>query len=183
MTIAMTTAGHAKNYFEIFGVPEFYDLDLAELSSRFRKLQSAIHPDKYASASDMERRLSVQKSALINEAYLALKSPLERARYMLKLRGIDLSNETSTAMAPEFLMQQMELREELEQVKQSEEPLLSLEEITLKINKILEQLKNTVSDLFADENADLEKIADFVRRMQFICKLKQEVELLEEELV
>ena len=42
----MTTAGNTQNYFEIFGVPEFYDLDLAELSSRFRKLQSAIHPDK-----------------------------------------------------------------------------------------------------------------------------------------
>ena len=179
----MTTAGNTQNYFEIFGVPEFYDLDLAELSSRFRKLQSAIHPDKYASASDMERRLSVQKSALINEAYLALKSPLERARYMLKLRGVDLSNETSTVMAPEFLMQQMELREELEQVKRSENPLVALEKIAAKIKKILDQQKDTVSSLFADKSSDLEKIADYVRRMQFICKLRQEVELLEEELI
>ncbi|WP_455376678.1 co-chaperone HscB [Kaarinaea lacus] len=179
----MTTAGNTQNYFEIFGVPEFYDLDLAELSSRFRKLQSAIHPDKYASASDMERRLSVQKSALINEAYLALKSPLERARYMLKLRGVDLSGETSTTMAPDFLMQQMELREELEQVKRSQDPLSRLEEVTGKINKILDQQKQIVSGLFADKNSDLDKIADYVRRMQFICKLKQEVELLEEELI
>ena len=179
----MTTAGNTQNYFEIFGVPEFYDLDLAELSSRFRKLQSAIHPDKYASASDMERRLSVQKSALINEAYLALKSPLERARYMLKLRGVDLSSDTSTAMAPDFLMQQMELREELEQVKRSQDPLSRLEEVTGKINKILDQQKQTVSKLFADKNSDLDKIADYVRRMQFICKLRQEVELLEEELI
>lgn len=183
MTVAMTTAGNKQNYFEIFGVPEFYDLDLAELSSRFRKLQSAIHPDKYASASDMERRLSVQKSALINEAYLALKSPLERARYMLKLRGVDLSNDTSTTMAPDFLMQQMELREELEQVKRGQDPLFRLEEVTGKINKILDQQKQTVSKLFADKNSDLDKIADYVRRMQFICKLKQEVELLEEELI
>ena len=179
----MTTAGNTQNYFEIFGVPEFYDLDLAELSSRFRKLQSAIHPDKYASASDMERRLSVQKSALINEAYLALKSPLQRARYMLTLRGVDLSSDTSTAMAPDFLMQQMELREELEQVKRSQDPLSRLEEVTGKINKILDQQKQTISGLFADKNSDLDKIADYVRRMQFICKLKQEVELLEEELI
>ncbi len=179
----MTTAGNTQNYFEIFGVPEFYDLDLAELSSRFRKLQSAIHPDKYASASDMERRLSVQKSALINEAYLALKSPLERARYMLKLRGVDLSNDTSITMAPDFLMQQMELREELEQVKRSQDSLSRLEEVTGKINKILDQQKQIVSKLFADKNSDLDKIADYVRRMQFICKLRQEVELLEEELI
>jgi len=179
----MTTAGNTRNYFEIFGFPEYYDLDLSELSSRFRKLQSAIHPDKYASASDAERRLSVEKSALINEAYRALKSPLERARYLLKLRGLDLSNDTSMVMAPEFLMQQMELREQLEQVKSSDDPLSRLEELSQKINDLLEKLRKILSQLFAGESSDLEKIADYVRRMQFICKLRQEVELLEEELV
>ena len=102
---------------------------------------------------------------------------------MLKLRGVDLSNDTSITMAPDFLMQQMELREELEQVKRSQDPLSRLEEVTGKINKILDQQKQTVSKLFADKNSDLDKIADYVRRMQFICKLKQEVELLEEELI
>jgi len=178
----MTTAGNTHNYFEIFGFPEFYDLDLAELSSRFRKLQSAIHPDKFASASDAERRLSVQKSALINEAYLALKSPLERARYMLKLRGVDLSNETSASMAPEFLMQQMELREQLDEIRVSKDPAGKLEGLSKKIGRLMEELKDTLSKLFADKSGDVEKIADYVRRMQFICKLRQEVELLEEEL-
>ena len=179
----MTTAGTKQNYFEIFGFPEIYDLDLAELSSRFRKLQAAIHPDKYASASDMERRLSVQKSALINEAYLTLKSPLERARYMLKLRGVDLSNDTSAAMTPEFLMQQMELREQLEQIKGSGDPVSSLDTLSGKINELLDKQRKILSDLFADESSDLDKIADYVRRMQFVCKLRQEVELLEEELI
>lgn len=177
----MTTAGNTQNYFELFGFPELYDLDLAELSNRFRKLQSAIHPDKFASASDAERMLSVQKSALINEAYLALRNPLERARYMLKLRGLDLSNDTSASMAPEFLMQQMELREELEQVRQCDDPWSCLDKISDKISQILEEEKQAVSEIFADKDSDLEKIADYVRRMQFLCKLRQEVEALEEE--
>ena len=177
----MTTAGNIQNYFEIFGFPELYDLDLAELSNRFRKLQSAIHPDKFANASDAERMLSVQKSALINEAYLALRNPLERARYMLKLRGLDLSNDTSTSMAPEFLMQQMELREELEQVRQCDDPWSCLDKISDKISQILDEEKQAVSDIFSDKQSDLEKIADYVRRMQFLCKLRQEVEALEEE--
>ena len=177
----MTTAGNTQIYFELFGFPELYDLDLAELANRFRKLQSAIHPDKFASASDAERRLSVQKSALINEAYLALRSPLERARYMLKLRGLDLSNDTTTSMDPEFLMQQMELREELELVRRSDDPVAQLDKVSGKIEQILDEEKQAVSDIFADENSDLEKIADYVRRMQFLCKLRQEVEALEEE--
>lgn len=179
----MTTAGNTQNYFEIFGFPESYDLDLAELSSRFRKLQSAIHPDKYANASDMERRLSVQKSALINEAYLALKSPLERARYMLKMRGVDLSSDTSAEMAPEFLMQQMELREELENVQRSDNQMEALDAVSRKINHLLEEHKSIVSQYFAENEADINKIVDYVRRMQFLCKLRQEVELLEETLL
>ena len=182
MTSAMTTAGNTRNYFEIFGFPESYDLDLTELSSRFRKLQSAVHPDKFANASDMERRLSVQKSALINEAYLALKSPLNRASYMLKLRGKDLSNDTSTAMAPEFLMQQMHLREELEEIRHSSDPVMRLHEVSEEINEILKDQIGTLSKYFLDKESDLEKIADYVRRMQFIVKLQQEVELLEEDL-
>lgn len=179
----MTTAGNTQNYFELFGFPELYDLDLTDLSSRFRKLQSAVHPDKFANASDMERRLSVQKSALINEAYLALKSPLERARYMLKLRGMDLSGDTSTAMAPEFLMEQMSLREELESVRASQDPLSRLNEIAEKISASLDSQKKVLSSYFSDSEIELEKIADYVRRMQFMVKLQQEVESLEEELV
>jgi len=178
----MTTAGKTQNYFELFGIPELYDIDLIELSDRFRKLQSAIHPDKYANASDVERRLSVQKSALINEAYLALKSPLERARYMLKLRGLDLSNDKNTNLAPDFLVQQMELREELEKVRQSKDPISSLDRVSGEINRILERQKDSLSQFFAEKDCDLDKIADYVRRMQFICKLRQEVESLEEEL-
>jgi molecular chaperone HscB len=154
----MTMVRDTQNFFEIFGVSEIYDLDLAELSSRFRKLQSAVHPDKYANASDMERRLSVQKSALINEAYLTLKSPLERARYMLKLRGVDLSNETSTAMAPEFLMQQIQLREELEDVRRCLHPLEQLEKVSSKINNILDEQKKAVSQLFVNDNIKLDEI-------------------------
>ena len=179
----MTTAGNTQNYFEIFGFPEIYDIDLAELADRFRKLQSTIHPDKFANASDAERRVSVQKSALINEAHLALRSPLERARYLLKLRGLDLSGDTTTSMAPEFLMQQMELREELEQVKRCDDPIGCLDKISEKIETILDQQKKAVSDIFAEPDSELEKIADYVRRMQFLCKLRHEVEELEEELM
>ena len=179
----MTTAGNTQNYFKLFGFPELYDLDLTELSSRFRTLQSVIHPDKFASASDLERRMSVQKSALINEAYQTLGNPLERARYMLKLKGVDLSNETSTAMDTEFLMQQMQLREDLEQVRHSDSPITVLENISTEIDGVITTQKLTLKELFASEDDNLEPLVDYVRRMQFMFKLKEEAELLEEELV
>ena len=180
----MTTAGLMQNYFELFDLPTSYDLDLTELSTRYRILQATVHPDKFASASDLERRLSMQQSALINEAYQTLKSPLHRARYMLRLKGVDLSNETSVSMDSEFLMQQMRLREELEQVRAHEDPETKLLVIASEIDQAIAEQITVLTRLFAetDENK-LPQIADYVRRMQFMMKLKQETEALEEELI
>jgi molecular chaperone HscB len=179
----MATAGKTNNYFELFGLPESYDLDLTELSKRYRKLQNAIHPDKFANGSDLERRLSVQQSALINEAYQTLKSPLRRAQYMLMRKGIDLSADTSARMDPGFLMQQMRLREELEQVRQSVDPAAKLMTLSAEIDQGLAEQNTILKQLFAETSADkLSQIVDIVRRMQFMLKLQQETEALEEEL-
>lgn len=180
----MTTAGLTQNYFEIFDLPTSYDIDLTELSTRYRKLQTAVHPDKFANASDLERRISMQQSALINEAYQTLKSPLLRARYMLQLKGVDLTNESSVNMDSEFLMQQMRLREALEQVRGAQDPEAKLVVIVKEIEQAIAEQITVVSRLFKEDNADqLVKIADYVRRMQFMVKLQQEAEVLEEELL
>jgi molecular chaperone HscB len=180
----MTAAGLMQNYFQLFDLPISYDLDVTELSTRYRKLQAAVHPDKFANASDQERRLSMQQSALINEAYQTLKSPLLRARYMLELKGIDLSNESSVSMDSEFLMQQMRLREALEQVRSVEDAEAKLRVIASEIEQAITEQITVLNRLFNEDNDDqLTKIADYVRRMQFMVKLQQETEALEEELV
>ena len=74
-----------------------------------------MHPDRFAHAGDAERRASMQWTTRVNEAYRTLKSPVQRAKYLLELEGVDVAFETNTAMPPEFLMRQMELREALEQ--------------------------------------------------------------------
>lgn len=180
----MTTAELTQNYFELFNFPVSFDLDLTELSNRYRKLQHTVHPDKFANASDLERRLSMQQSAFINEAYQTLKSPLQRARYMLQLRGVDLSSDTSSSMDSEFLMQQMRLREELEQVRSHSDPESKLLVVTKEIEHAIADQITVLSRLFGETNDDnLEQIADYVRRMQFMVKLQQETEALEEELL
>jgi len=182
--MTMTVAGGSQNYFELFGLPDSYDIDLPQLSSRYRKLQSAIHPDKYASASDLERRLSVQNSALINQAYQTLKHPLSRAQYMLQLRGVEMSKESSAPMDPEFLMQQMRLREELERVRSHSQPMALLSEIAREIDQALAVQVNTIKILFGEkESPNIQKMIDLVRRMQFMFKLQQEVLSLEEDYV
>jgi len=180
----MTAAGLTQNYFELFDLPASYELDVSELSNRYRKLQAAVHPDKFANASDLEKRLSMQQSALINEAYQTLKNPLLRARYMLQLKGVDLSNESSANMDSEFLMQQMRLREELEQVRGANDPEAKLIIIAKEIEQAIAEQVTVLTRLFDEgDDAQLTKIADYVRRMQFMVKLQRETEALEEELI
>ena len=96
-----------QTHFELFELPVSFDLDLQELSQRYRELQRVVHPDKYANASDRERRLSVEKAAVINEAYQVLKSPQRRARYILELQSVSFDDEKDMALDPAFLMEQI----------------------------------------------------------------------------
>ncbi len=103
----------SQDYFALFGLPARYRFDPAELDAAYRKLQTEVHPDRFASAGDDERRLALQSSSRVNEAYRALRSPVERANYLLLLRGVDALAETDTALPPEFLEQQLECRESM----------------------------------------------------------------------
>src|SRR5687767_436413 len=113
---ALTFEG-LKNFFELFGLTPAYALDLDHLDRAYRDIQSQIHPDRFAQAGDAERRASMQMTTQVNEAYRTLKSPVLRAKYLLGLHGVDVDFETNTAMPPEFLTEQMELREQLEEAK------------------------------------------------------------------
>ncbi len=103
-----------QNHYEIFGVPARFEVDLRGLEARYRELQREVHPDRFAAAPQAEQRVSMQLATRVNEAYQTLKSPLRRAGYLLQLHGVDPEFETNTSMPGEFLADQMEKRERLE---------------------------------------------------------------------
>src|SRR5215212_4975031 len=109
---ASTSSG--GSYFELFGLEPAFALDAAALEGAYREIQSRVHPDRFAHAGDAERRASLQWTTRVNEAYRTLKNPVQRASHILSLHGVDVAFETNTAMPQNFLMQQMELRESLE---------------------------------------------------------------------
>lgn len=171
----------SQNYFELFKLPVSFQLDLAQLSQRYQELQRTVHPDRYANASDRERRLAVQGAAHINEAFQTLKTPIRRARYMLELQGLAFDDEKETTSDPEFLMEQMEMREALAQVRDSQDPMAVLDEILAglkqKINSNLTYLENLLQQ---QQNAAAKHE---IYKLQFLYKLQHEAENLEEELL
>ena len=172
-----------QNHFELFGLTPDFELDLDNIAARYRDLQRAVHPDKFANASDQERLLSVQQAAQINEAYQTLKSPLARARYLLELNGITL-DDNDTAMDPMFLMEQMELRESMAGVSNKPDPFAALMSLRDTIEGKEKGFISNLAEAFADGGqAALEGARDTVRKLQFMEKLLSELEALEEELV
>jgi molecular chaperone HscB len=168
-----------KNYFELFGLENNFELDTAQLQARYRELQRVLHPDRYASSSDREKRIAIQQAALVNEAYRTLKIPVERAKYMLKLENIEL-NEQGTTNDEAFLMEQMEMREAVEEARTSSEPQASIMHLMQDIEQKLRHCSSELANHLANRNFDEAKHA--VYKMQFIDKLHSEVQALEDEL-
>lgn len=102
------------NAFELLGFPPALDIDAAALAERFERLRAQFHPDRFSLGSALERRLAVQRAADINDAHATLADPLKRASHLLELLGAPL-DEAETLQDPAFLMQQMELREALDE--------------------------------------------------------------------
>ena len=110
-----------QNHFALFNLPAEFALDSAQLDAAYREVQNKVHPDKFVSAPDAEKRVAMQWATRANEAYQILKSPFRRAAYLVELNGIDLQVESNTAMPRAFLMQQMEWRELLEEARAQRE--------------------------------------------------------------
>jgi molecular chaperone HscB len=169
-----------KNYFELFGLPPTFDLDVADLAARYRELQRRFHPDRFASATEIERRLSLQMTAQLNAAYQTLRDAVARGRYLLALQGVDTGEDTDTAMDPAFLMEQMDLRESLDEARGAPDR-----------GERLDALRRQAEALFAARSADLgrslseatdaarDRARNLVREMQFLQKLEHEIEELE----
>lgn len=173
-----------QNHFELFSLNVSFDIDSKQLSENFRALQQAVHPDRFANASDQERRMSVQRAAQINEAHQVLKSPQRRARYIIELQGVVFDDQENPVMDPMFLMQQMELREGLSDVKSKSDPEAALDKILsdLKVSRS-EVISKLSAQLSEPENADLEQASQLMHELQFLDKLQSESELIEEELM
>lgn len=161
-----------SQYFNLFQLEPSFNIDTEALEQTYRALAARFHPDKFASASAFEQKQAVMISSTINDAYRTLKSPIDRAAYLLKSQNIDADAPEHTSFSPEFLMQQMEWRETLmdAQMEQNHDAIRALDQ------EIQEVQSNLYQDLQqAFENQDYESAAQWVRHGRFLNKLRNEI--------
>ncbi len=158
-----------NNHFSLFKLSPAFNIDIATLEKNYRTIQSKSHPDRFVSATPAEKLQSIQLATLANEAYQTLKKPSSRAQYMLQLAGINATEETNTSMPADFLMQQMEWRESLEELR-AEKSINGLEDLLDEMRQEARSLVNELTVLI-DEKKDLSKATNTTRKLIFIDKV------------
>jgi molecular chaperone HscB len=166
----------SRNHFELFGLPARYRVDPDSLDAAYRKLQTEVHPDRYAGASDADKRLALQASARVNEAYGALKDPVRRAQYLLSLNGVDAVGETDTQLPFDFLERQLTRREEADEAlaNEDERTLSSLRDsVRVEAKELQDRLAREL-----DGDVDYAKARPRVRELTFLAKLADDIDTM-----
>lgn len=168
------------NDFQIFGAPEQFEQSLPELDTKWKALQREAHPDKFAAQGATAQRLAMQWSVRINEAYQRLKDPLKRAAYLCELRGAPINAENNTAMPAEFLMQQMEWREKLDDIAADDATRTAqIEALLTEVSSMRQNLLTQCGRALDEGNspqANVQQASQLVRSLMFIEKFESELE-------
>ncbi len=165
------------NYFDFFGLPHKLNLDGKDLESRFYALSKQWHPDRFARASEDQRRISENATATLNDGYRTLREPILRAEYLLKEHGFVIGEQKSSHVPPELLEEVFELNMALEEVESSRP---QLEEARRKFVAMREEIDRELFAQFAaydekQDQASLEKIRAILNRRKYIRNLVNQV--------
>ena len=168
------------NDFVLFGLPECFALDRADLDGRWRQLQGSAHPDRFAAEGAVAQRLAMQWSVRINEAYRRLREPLSRAAYLCELRGAPIAAHSNTAMPGDFLMQQMAWREALDDAADDAELAALDAEVRSTERDLLAQLATLLDGASASPTLAAERVRALMFIQRFRTDLNQRLDALQD---
>ena len=157
--------------FTLFGLPRRYAQDPATIDAHWKALQRQAHPDKFAAQGASAQRLAMQWSVRINEARQRLKDPLQRASYLCQLHGIVIDTERNTAMPAQFLMQQMEWREALEEASSPADLLALHNEVQQARQSALQALEQAI-----DQQQDFQAASASIQALMFMQKFANDLQ-------
>jgi len=172
----------SRNYFDLFGLPARFRFDPAALDAAYRALQREVHPDRFAASPDAERRLALQSSARVNEAYRALKDPVARAHYLLSLKGVATPAEGEGGLSTEFLERQLERREAVSDAL-ARRDAKALAALRADVDAEAAREEERVAELL-DRNSDIARqtARAVLRELTFLAKLAADIDAMQAEL-
>jgi len=168
-----------QNYFQLFDLETSFFVDDEALNKAYQAQVTRFHPDNFATKSQAEKLQALQSTSLLNSAYTALKTPLNRASYLLNLEDVNPFDEKDTNMDANFLVSQIELREQLEDIKELQDNL-ALENFIERVQDFVNDNVVSISEAFS-QSRDLQEIKKLVRELKFYEQLNKEANRLMDE--
>ncbi|MDA9181232.1 Fe-S protein assembly co-chaperone HscB [Gammaproteobacteria bacterium] len=161
-----------QNFFELFELECSVDINSEILEKKYLNFQKKFHPDKFVNASDHEKRLSLQITSYVNEAYKILKNDYLKSMYLLKIKGYDIDNQNNTISDPDFLMHQMELREESDEIISKKNVNLK-KDFFIKLNVLKKKFQDDFKIKY--ESGLFEEASDSIKKMKFYISIENDL--------
>ena len=167
----------STDYFAILGLPQSCKLDRWELDSRYHKLQAQWHPDRFINESEPERKLAMQQTSLVNDAYRVLKQPLQRAEHLLELKDESADSHPARKLESAFLLEQLELREQMEQLSEARDDA-AFSKLKSETTQALQQQWQVFEAEVQQQDWCTARLS--LQKLQFLHKLQDELNHLED---
>jgi molecular chaperone HscB len=168
--VSPPVSARAPDHFSLLGFAPRFAIDPQMLEAAYQRVQSQVHPDRFAVASAAERRVAMQWATRANEAYRVLRDPVQRAAWLCEMHGAPIEADSNTAMPPAFLMQQMAWREALDEAADGAERDALQRAVAGEQARLLADLERMI-----DVEQDYPGAAALVRQLMFTSKFSGEL--------
>ena len=165
------------NYFELFEIPVQLKVDKATLPRKFFELSRKYHPDFFVNGTEEEKTLALERSAMLNKAFKTFQNPDETIKYILQLKGL-LEEEEKYKLPPDFLMEVLEINEELMEIGENRTLFPNLE---IRISQLQEEIYEPVKEIVESyqegltSEKELLQVKEYYYKKKYIDRIKRQL--------
>ena len=166
----MVSWPNTANFFTFFELPTAFSIDIGVLKIKYFEYAKLFHPD-FFSLEPQHQSKAIEMSAINNKAFKILNNPISRVQYLLELKE-DFLTDNST-LPQYFLMEMMELNEQIDELAFEENNEELIVQIKLNIENQQVAIFNEIS-----ENAVLENwtiTTDNLLQWRYLERLSERV--------
>jgi molecular chaperone HscB len=165
------------NYFDLFEIPVQLTVDKATLPRKYFELSRKYHPDYFVNGSEKDQSAALEKSALLNKAFKTFQSQDETIKYVLQLKGL-LEEEEKYELPPDFLMEVLEINEELMELDENKTLLPNLE---IRISQLQAEIYEPVKEMVehyqegTTSEKELLQVKEYYYKKKYLARIRQQL--------
>ena len=169
------------DYFAFYGLPETFLPDEATLKRLYYAKSRETHPDFHATSTPENQAEMLRQATLNTDAYRTLAHPDQRMAYLLRRHGM-FEEGKQEQLPPDFLMDMMDLNEQLMDLEIAPEPAAQ-DRIVAEVDTLADTLDAGIQPVLAGYEqlpadhrpAALQQIRTYYLKKRYLLRIQQQV--------